>query len=59
MPYPELLGDKEWTLTPDYEETAILVDGKPYKCAVSHNLGQGRKLLEGDYKKYDVIRLNA
>ena len=22
MPYPELLGDKEWTLTADFEETA-------------------------------------
>ncbi len=59
MPYPELLGDKEWTLAPDYEEVAILVDGKPYKCAVAHNLGQVRKLLEGEYKNYDVIRLMA
>lgn len=59
MPYPELLGDKEWNLTPDYEETAILVDGKPYKCAVAHNLGQVRKLLEGDYRNYAVIRLMA
>ena len=59
MPYPELLGDKEWELTPDYEETAILVDGKPYKCAVAHNLGQVRKLLEGDYRNYAVIRLMA
>ena len=57
--YPELLGDKEWTLTQDVEETAILVGGKPYKCAVARNLGQVRKLLEGDYKKYDVIRLMA
>ena len=59
MPYPEFLGDKEWDLTPDYEETAILVGGKPYKCAVAHNLGQVRKLLEGDYKKYDAVRLMA
>ena len=59
MPYPEFLGDKEWELTPDYEETAILVDGRPYKCAVAHNLGQVRKLLEGDYKNYDAVRLMA
>ena len=59
LPYPQLLGDKEWTLTPDYEEVAILVDGKAYKCAVACNLGQVRRLLEGDYKNYDVIRLMA
>lgn len=59
MPYPELLGDKEWELTQDYEEVAILVEGKPYKCAVAHNLGQVRKLLEGDYKNYDIVRLMA
>lgn len=59
MPYPELLGDKEWTLTADFEETAILVGGKAYKCAVAHNLGQVRRLLEGEYKNYDVVRLNA
>ena len=59
LPYPELLGDKEWTLTPDFEEVAILVDGKPYKCAVACNLGQVRRLLEGDYKNYDVVRLMA
>ena len=28
------------------------IGGKPYKCAVAHNLGQVRKLLEGDYKNY-------
>ena len=59
IPYPALLGDKAWNLEPEPEETAILVDGKPYKCAVAHNLGQVRKLLEGDYKKYDVVRLMA
>ena len=59
MPYPEFLGDKEWELTSGYEETAILVGGKPYKCAVAHNLGQVRKLLEGDYKNYAVVRLMA
>ena len=59
MPYPELLGDKEWTLTPDYEEVAIMAGGKAYRCAVAHNLGQVRRLLEGEYRNYDVIRLNA
>lgn len=59
LAYPELLGDKAWTLTPDYEETAILAGGRAYKCAVAHNLGQVRRLLEGDYRKYDVVRLMA
>ena len=59
LPYSELLGDKEWTLTADYEEVAILADGKTYKCAVAHNLGQVRRLLEGDYRNYDVVRLMA
>jgi iron only hydrogenase large subunit-like protein len=59
LPYPELLGDKEWDLSPDYEEVAVLVGGKPVKCAVAHNLGQVRKLLEGDYKNYAIVRLMA
>ena len=59
LQYPELLGDKEWTLTAEYEEVAVLVEGKPYKCAVAHNLGQVRRLLEGDYRNYDVVRLMA
>lgn len=57
--YPELLGDKEWVLTPEYEETTITVNGSDHKCAIAHNLGQVRKLLEGDYRKFDVIRLLA
>ena len=59
MPFKELLGNKEWNLESEYEELAIMVNGKPYKCALAHNLGQVRKLLEGDYKKYDVVRLMA
>lgn len=59
MPYPELLGEKAWNLTPECEEVAILVEGKPYKCAVAHNLGQVRRLLEGEYRNYDVVRLMA
>ena len=57
--YPELLGDKEWVLTSEYEETSINVNGSDYRCAIAHNLGQVRKLLEGDYKNFDVIRLLA
>ena len=57
--YPELLGGKDWVLTSDYEEVAILVNGTPYKCAVAHNLGQVRRLLEGDYMNYDAVRLMA
>ena len=59
MPYAELLGDKEWEFTQDYEEVAILAGGKAYKCAVAHNLGQVRALLEGDFRNYDVVRLLA
>lgn len=59
MSYPELLGDKAWALGADCEEISICVDGKTYKCAIAHNLGQVRMLLEGAYKNYDVIRLMA
>lgn len=59
LPYKELLGCKSWNLECDPEEVAILVNGKPHKCAVAHNLGQVRRLLEGDYKNYDVVRLMA
>ena len=59
LPYAQLLKSKAWNLESDPEELAVLVDGKPVKCAVAHNLGQVRKLLEGDYKNYDVVRLMA
>ncbi|MBQ3371357.1 MAG: (2Fe-2S)-binding protein [Mogibacterium sp.] len=59
LPYAELLKNKDWNLEPDPEELAVLVDGKPVKCAVAHNLGQVRKLLEGDCKRYDIVRLMA
>ncbi len=59
LPYKELLGTSGWNLDKDPEEVAIIVGGKPYKCAVAHNLGQVRRLLEGDYKNYDVVRLMA
>ena len=59
LPYENFLGRKEWNLGADPEEVAVVVDGKPYKCAVAHNLGQVRKLLEGGYKNYDVVRLMA
>ncbi|MBQ3392569.1 MAG: hypothetical protein IJG52_04055 [Lachnospiraceae bacterium] len=57
--YKELLGAAGWNLASDPEEVAIIVDGKPYKCAVAHNLGQVRKQLEGDCKNYAVVRLMA
>ena len=59
LPYKELLGAEGWNLEKEPEEVAIIVDGKPYKCAVAHNLGQVRRLLEGDYRNYDVVRLMA
>lgn len=59
IPYAALLGAEGWNLEADPEEVAIIVNGKPHKCAVAHNLGQVRRLLEGDYKNYDVIRLMA
>ena len=59
LPYAQLLKSKAWNLESDPEELAVLVDGKPVKCAVAHNLGPVRKLLEGDYKKYDIVRLMA
>ncbi len=57
--YPELLGDKTWTLESEAEELTVKVAGKDQKCVVAHNLGQVRRLLEGDWKKYDIIRLTA
>ena len=45
LPYKELLGGAVWNLASDTEEVAIIVDGKPYKCAVAHNLGRVRKTL--------------
>lgn len=59
FPYEAFLGKKAWDLGSEPEEVAILVDGKAYKCAVAHNLGQVRKLLEGGYKNYDAVRLMA
>ena len=59
LPYKELLRSKPWNLMSEPEEVAVMIDGAPKKCAVAHNLGQVRKLLEGDYKNYDVIRLMA
>lgn len=59
FPYPELLGEKDWNLDPEPEELEITINGKTCICAVAHNLGQVRKLLEGDWQNYDVIRLMA
>ena len=59
IPYAALLGAEGWNLDKDPEEVVITAGGKPYKCAVAHNLGQVRKLLEGDCKNYDVVRLMA
>ena len=59
LPYAELLGDKEWTLSKDIEEVAIMVSGRPVKCAVARNLGQVRSLLEGGCRDYEVVRLMA
>lgn len=57
--YPELLGDKAWNLEREPEELTVCIAGKDRKCAVAHNLGQVRQLLEGGWKNYDVIRLLA
>lgn len=58
-PFKELLGSTGWNLEKKPEEVAIIVGGKPYKCAIAHNLGQVRQLLEGEYKNYAVVRLMA
>lgn len=59
MAYSQLLEDKKWNFASEYEEMALAVDGGTYKCAIAHNLGQVRKLLEGDHKNFDVVRLLA
>lgn len=57
--YPQLLGDKAWDLTHEPEEFALNIAGAERKCAVAHNLGQVRQLLEGSWKNYDIVRLLA
>lgn len=59
FPYPELLGEKDWNLSSEPEELTITVNGQTRNCAVAHNLGQVRKLLQGDWQNYNVIRLMA
>lgn len=60
FPYEAFLGRKDWTLAAEPEELSILIDGKTCRCAVAHNLGQVRKLLENDrYNQYDAVRLLA
>lgn len=57
--YPELLGDKTWNLECKPEELTVSIAGAERKCAIAHNLGQVRKILEGGWKEYDIIRLLA
>ncbi len=60
FPLVDFLGRKEWTLLKEMEELSIEIDGKMYKCAVAHNLGQVRRLFEeGLCEKYDAVRLMA
>lgn len=57
--YPEILGRKQWNLDSEPESVSVIINGKSRNCAIAHNLGQTRKLLEGDWKSYDVVRLMA
>jgi len=57
--YEELLGEADWNFGEEPEEVTVTVNGKKRKCAIAHNLGQVRLLLEGGYTKYDVVRLMA
>ncbi len=59
IPYAELLGDKVWNMEAEPEQVEIHVQGKMCKCAVAHNLGQVRRLLGGEWRSYDIIRLMA
>lgn len=59
MPYAELLGDCKWSIGCEPVKVSITVNGKDLKCAIATNLGQVRKMLEGEYKNYDVVRLMA
>ncbi len=59
VPYKELLADRAWSLGSEVEELEVMINGKECKCAVATNLGQVRRLLEGGYEKYDVVRLLA
>ncbi|WP_455541866.1 [Fe-Fe] hydrogenase large subunit C-terminal domain-containing protein [Intestinibacter sp.] len=57
--YPSLLGKKEWTLQGEIESFELEIEGSIRKCAVAHNLGQVRTLLDGEWKNYDIISLMA
>lgn len=59
IPYAELLGDKVWNMKAEPEQVNIQVQGKMCKCAVAHNLGQVRRLLEGEWRSYNIVRLMA
>ena len=59
MPYSDFLGSTGWNLGSDPEVVEINVKGKTYTGAVAHNLGQVRKLLDGEYQKYDAVKLMA
>lgn len=49
--YKELLDDRKWSLSSEIEELEVTINGKKCKCAVAANLGQVRRLLEGEYRK--------
>lgn len=59
IPYSELLSERKWDLSDEVEEISVTIKGKECRCAVASNLGQVRRLLEGGYRNYDVIRLQA
>lgn len=54
--YKALTDAGKWSLTGDMEELVFTENGKEYKAAVCHNLGQVKKAVE-NMDKYDVIKV--
>ena len=53
-----LLGPSSWNLNSMPEEAEVLISGRPYPCAIAHNLGQARRLLSNP-ADYAIIRLGG
>lgn len=56
-PYDKLF-ENVWNMGQQPEEITLTVAGRELRCAIAHNLGQCRVLLEGN-NVYDVMVLNA
>jgi len=54
--YGDLLNKGGWSLGGELEELSFIENGREFKAAICHNLGQARKAIE-NMDKYDVIKV--